>query len=111
LKSTPPPLAGVADDGHGSEPVVSSPTVANQRYQIKYEETALDDLRELPKKHADQIIRKIQRLEQGLHGNIKRLQSADVAFRLRMGDYRILFDVVGDKILIQRIGNRKDIYE
>ena len=46
-----------------------------------------------------------------MHGNIKRLQNADVGFRLRMGDYRVLFDVIGDKILIQRIGNRKDVYE
>ena len=85
--------------------------MANQHYQIRYEESALDDLRALPKKQADQILRKIQRLEQGLHGNIKRLQNADVAFQLRMGDYRVLFDVVGDKILIQRIVNRKDVYE
>lgn len=85
--------------------------MAAQRYQIKYEESALEDLRALPKRQADQILRKIQRLEQGLHGNIKRLQNADVAFQLRMGDYRVLFDVVGDKILIQRIVNRKDVYE
>ena len=85
--------------------------MANQHYQIRYEESALDDLRALPKKQADQILRKIQRLEQGLHGNIKRLQNADVAFQLRMEDYRVLFDVVGDKILIQRIVNRKDVYE
>ena len=85
--------------------------MAAQRYQIKYEESALEDLRALPKRQADQILRKIHRLEQGLHGNIKRLQNADVAFQLRMEDYRVLFDVVGDKILIQRIVNRKDVYE
>ncbi|MCO5053078.1 MAG: type II toxin-antitoxin system RelE/ParE family toxin [Verrucomicrobiae bacterium] len=85
--------------------------MAAQRYQIKYAESALDDLRSIPKREAEQILRKIQRLEQGLLGNIKRLQNADVAFRLRMGDYRILFDVVGDRILVQRIGNRKDVYE
>ena len=85
--------------------------MAAQPYQIKYEESALEDLRALPKRQADQILRKIQRLEQGLHGNIKRLQNADVAFQLRMEDYRVLFDVVGDKILIQRIVNRKDVYE
>ena len=85
--------------------------MAAQRYQIKYEESALEDLRSLPKRQADQILRKIHRLEQGLHGNIKRLQNADVAFQLRMEDYRVLFDVVGDKILIQRIVNRKDVYE
>jgi mRNA interferase RelE/StbE len=85
--------------------------VTHQRYQLKYEATALEDLRLLPKREAGQILRKIRRLEHGLHGNIKRLQNADVGFRLRMGDYRVLFDVIGDRILVQRIGHRKDVYE
>ena len=85
--------------------------MAIQRYHIKYAETALDDLRSLPKREADQILRKVQRLEHGLHGNIKRLQNADAGFRLRMGDYRVLFDVLGDRIVIQKIGNRKDVYD
>jgi len=85
--------------------------VAIQRYRIEFADSALEDLRSIPKREADQILRKIQRLENGLVGNIKRLQNADVGFRLRMGDYRVLFDVVGDKVLIQKVGNRKDVYE
>ena len=92
-------------------PPLDEKIVANQRYHIEYEASALDDLRSLPKREAEQIIRKVLRLEQGLHGNIKRLQNSDVGFRLRMGDYRVLFDVVGNKILVQKIGNRKDVYE
>jgi len=85
--------------------------VASQRYRIEYAPSAIDDLRSLPKREADQILRKILRLENGLHGNLKRLQNTDVAFRLRMGDYRVLFDVIGSKILIQSVGHRKDVYE
>ena len=85
--------------------------MATQRYRIEYTASAVDDLRSLPKREAEQILRKIQRLETGLQGNIKRLQNADVAFRLRMGDYRVLFDVVGDKIVIQSVGHRKNVYE
>ena len=85
--------------------------MATQSYRIEYAPSAIDDLRSLPKREADQILRKVLRLENGLHGNIKRLQSADVGFRLRMGDYRVLFDVIGDKILVQKVGNRKDVYE
>jgi mRNA interferase RelE/StbE len=50
-------------------------------------------------------------LERGLHGNIKRLQDADFGYRLRMGDYRVLFDAQGAIILIQKIGHRKDVYD
>jgi mRNA interferase RelE/StbE len=82
-----------------------------QRYQIEYGPSALDDLDGLPARERAQIIRKIERLEQGLHGNIKRLHDADAGFRLRMGDYRILFDVEDGVIVIRRIGNRKDVYD
>ena len=85
--------------------------MANGRYKIEYAADALEDLRALPKREAEQILRKVLRLEHGLHGNIKRLQNADAGFRLRMGDYRILFDVVDGKILVQKVGNRKDVYD
>ncbi len=32
-------------------------------------------------------------------------------YRLRMGDYRILFDLADGVIVIRRIGNRKDVYD
>ena len=72
---------------------------------------ALDDLQNIPRREAEQIFRKIMRLEHGLHGDLKRLQNSDVGFRLRAGNYRVLFNVVGDKILIQKIGHRKDVYD
>ena len=65
----------------------------NKRYTVRYAVLAVENLRELPKRQAEQIVRKIARLECGWHGNIKRLQSADFGYRLRMGDYRVLFDV------------------
>jgi mRNA interferase RelE/StbE len=85
--------------------------MANGRYKVEYAETALENLRSLPKRDAGQILRKVLRLEHGLHGNIKQLQNADAGFLLRMGDYRVLFDVIGDRIVIQKVGNRKDVYD
>jgi mRNA interferase RelE/StbE len=80
------------------------------RYRIEYGRTALGDLESLPAKIRKQALRKIDRLEAGLQGDIKRLHQADVAYRLRMGDYRILFDVEDEVIVIRRIGHRKSIY-
>ena len=80
-------------------------------YQIEYGLSALEDLDDLPARERAQIIRKIERLQQGLHGNIKRLHEAEAGFRLRMGDYRILFDVEEGVIIIRRIGHRKDVYD
>lgn len=31
-------------------------------------------------------------------------------YRYRIGDYRVIFDVIGDTIRINRIGHRREIY-
>jgi mRNA interferase RelE/StbE len=79
-------------------------------YRIEYGPSALEDLESLSAKIRQQILKKIDRLKAGLHGDIKRLQHRDVAYRLRMGDYRILFDVEDEVIVVRRIGHRKSIY-
>ena len=78
---------------------------------IEITETALADLAKLPPRIAGQIIRKINRLKSGLHGDIKHLTAFDCDYRLRSGDYRILFDVEGQHIIVQRILNRKEAYD
>jgi mRNA interferase RelE/StbE len=81
------------------------------RFQIEYGASALADLDGLPARERAQVLRKIERLQLGLHGGIKRLHEAEAMYRLRVGDYRILFDVEGGVIVIRRIGNRKDVYD
>ena len=80
-------------------------------YRIVYTVPAREDLDRLPQRQSAQIVRKIGRLRHGLHGDIKRLQSHDCAYRLRMGNYRVLFDVEKDAIVVQRIKDRKDAYD
>ena len=82
-----------------------------RRYEIEYGAMALNDLESLEQRVRKQALRKIERLKSGLYGDIKRLRRADVAYRLRTGDYRILFDVEGDTIVIRRIGHRKNVYD
>jgi mRNA-degrading endonuclease RelE of RelBE toxin-antitoxin system len=31
-------------------------------------------------------------------------------YRIRTGDYRIAFRIVGNKVIVWKIGNRKDVY-
>lgn len=80
-------------------------------FEIEYGASAIEDLDRLPERQRSQILKKIDRLQLGLHGNIKRLNKADSTYRLRMGDYRILFDIEGKVIIIRRVGHRKDIYD
>ena len=32
-------------------------------------------------------------------------------FRIRAGDWRVVFRVAGDEILVERIANRRDVYD
>lgn len=43
--------------------------------------------------------------------NIKKLTNFEPAYRLRVGDYRILFDVVDEVIIIGRVLHRQNSYE
>jgi mRNA interferase RelE/StbE len=83
----------------------------SRRYRIEYGSTALNNLDALPEKVRKQVLRKIERLRSGLRGDIKHLRRTDVAYRLRTGAYRILFDVEGDIIVIRKIGHRKNVYD
>jgi mRNA interferase RelE/StbE len=71
----------------------------------------LSDFESLAPKIRKQVLRKVERLESGMHRDIKRLRRSDIAYRLRMGDYRVLFDVEGDVIIVRRIGDRKGVYD
>ena len=41
---------------------------------------------------------------------VKLTNPAIGAYRFRIGDYRIVFDLVNDEIVILAVGHRKDIY-
>jgi mRNA interferase RelE/StbE len=42
--------------------------------------------------------------------NLKKLKDADSTYRIRVGDYRVGFMVVGDTVTFVRVLHRKDIY-
>lgn len=43
--------------------------------------------------------------------NIKKLTNFEPAYRLRVGDYRVLFDVIEDTIYIGRVLHRQESYD
>lgn len=79
-------------------------------YKVELTPTATKDLKNLPKPEAKKIIEKIQRLEYDLIGNIKKLTNFSPEYRLRVGNYRVLFEIEGRKIVIYRVKHRKEAY-
>ena len=43
--------------------------------------------------------------------NIKKLTNFESAYRLRVGDYRVLFDILDDTVVIGRVLHRQESYE
>ncbi len=72
---------------------------------------AWEELEKLEAPVARRILKKIDELlEDPYSKDIKRLKG-ESAFRLRVGDYRVIFEVEGSTILILKVGHRKNIYK
>ena len=81
-------------------------------FQIELTETAKDFLKKLQKKDAEIILNKIYSIRENPYRFLKRLQGEKL-WRLRIGDYRAVVDVIVsmNKIMVIRIGHRKNIYD
>ena len=80
--------------------------------QIELRKSAENDLKSLPKTLKEVVHSKIAELVNFPNvSNIKKLTNFEPAYRLRIGDYRVLFDVKSDKILIGRVLHRKESYK
>jgi mRNA interferase RelE/StbE len=80
-------------------------------YQVEWRESAVKDLELLPTDRAAQILDRVQRMRENLSGDVKRLKNHDPGWRLRVGIYRVLFDLEGTSIKIRRVVHRKDAYD
>jgi mRNA interferase RelE/StbE len=49
-------------------------------------------------------------MQDDLAGDIKKLKGASKLYRLRVGDYRVLFELEGDLATVYDVSNRKDAY-
>jgi len=81
-------------------------------YSIQIEKNAEDFLKKLEKKDAEIILNKIYSIRGNPFRYLKRLQGEKL-WRLRIGDYRTIVDVIisMNKIIVIRIGHRKNIYD
>ncbi|MBF0258667.1 MAG: type II toxin-antitoxin system RelE/ParE family toxin [Desulfamplus sp.] len=79
--------------------------------QINIRASAIRDLKKIDQQHKERIHNKIKSLKDFPDvANIKKLTDFEPAYRLRCGDYRILFDAQDSIIEIGRILHRKDSY-
>jgi len=81
------------------------------RFPIEFLPVALAQLRALPRDARRLIGGKIDRMQDDLAGDVKKLRGFKDKYRLRAGNYRVLFELEGGTIVVYDVGDRKDIYE
>ena len=69
-------------------------------YQIGFKPRALKDLKRLPPNQKDHVLEKVEALQTDLTGDVKRLTNFTPEYRLRVGDYRVLFEIEGRTVVV-----------
>lgn len=81
-------------------------------YQLLYTKSAFNDIKKLDIIVKKRIKKKIEEYSLNPVSNVKKLINTAIgAYRWRVGNYRIVFDIDDNKIIILRIGHRSEIYK
>ena len=73
---------------------------------------AIKDLSKLHKGDVKKIFEKIAQLENFPHvPNIKKLTNFEPPYRLRVGNYRVLFDIDDNTLTVYTVKHRKESYK
>jgi len=78
---------------------------------VKLDDKAIKDLSKIDKNTAVKIFSKIEKLKEFPQvSNLKKLTNFTPPHRLRVGDYRALFDVEDNVITVYRVRHRREVY-
>jgi mRNA interferase RelE/StbE len=84
------------------------------QYQIEIKKTAKKELAQLPRLIAEKIAAAIKTLADNPRPDgCKKLKGAESVYRIRINDYRVVYSIVDQYLIIQviKIGHRKDVYQ
>jgi mRNA interferase RelE/StbE len=82
------------------------------RYSIRIKSSVRKDLRHIPNKDVQRILQRIESLADDPRPTRAEMLAGDGKYRIRQGNYRILYTVEDDVLTIQvvKVGHRKDVY-
>ena len=84
------------------------------KYKITFTRRAARELEEVAGPDRQRIGKRIDLLAENPRPNgVRKLQGADNLYRIRAGDFRVIYSIDDGllTILVIRVGNRRDIYE
>ena len=81
------------------------------KYKLVYTQRAARDIRKLEPTIKQRIGDTLVKYEEDPLNYSEKLTDSKLGmYRFRIGDYRVIFDLMGDEVVILRVGHRKDIY-
>lgn len=82
-------------------------------FSIQWRSSTKKDIRSLPRQEVARVVAAVAELanEPLPHGSQK-LAGSERTYRIRVGDYRVVYEVFSDShiVEIQRVRHRKDVY-
>lgn len=85
-------------------------------YEIEFMKRAVKELRAIPNNSANDIMKKIRALAENPYRqdlDIKKLKGLEKVHRLRVGDYRVIYEINNKRLIITiiKVGSRGGIYD
>ena len=85
-------------------------------YSIRFTKSAKKEFHKLPKKIQARVVEALNVLATNPYSEllkVKKLRGEEELFRTRIGDYRLLYQVQGGKliVLVIKIGHRREVYK
>lgn len=80
------------------------------RYELVLKPEARADIKRLSPEVARRVIAKLDRLRDDLAGDVKRLVRYTPGYRLRVGDWRVLFEIEGAQVVVYNVVHRSQAY-
>ena len=82
------------------------------KYAVRYDPKAEKQLEKLPREDAQRTVKKMREVGENGRG-IEALKDADYGFKVRIGDYRALIDLMHnpETVLVRYIDHRGRIYK
>lgn len=82
-------------------------------YKIIWKKSALKELYKIRKDSIPRIVEAVESLiSDPIPSGVKKLSGSERTYRLRVGNYRVIYELEEDKLIIQiiRVRHRKDVY-
>lgn len=83
-------------------------------YKVEWKNSAYKELQKLPRPIITRVVAAVSELsnEPFPHG-VKKLIGSEFSYRIRIGDYRVVYEVFESRLIIEiiRVRHRKDVYK